>query len=148
MTRPALPPGMAMSAQKENIMQISQVLPNLTKRWSSNWKTRQLSRRLGGLALQFVGYLVITLLIMGITAGIVRQVVITNAQSSGIQFLALIYLCCLGIVTAQSFDSDEIRFQLNKIYDEQVRIEQNTTSPEVYELRKAVEELTDRVGHS
>jgi len=28
-----------------------------------------------------------------------------------------------------------------------VRIEQNTTSPEVYELRKAVEELTDRVGH-
>ena len=129
-------------------MQISQVLPNLTKRWSSNWKTRQLSHRLGGLAFQFLGYLVSTMLIMGITAGIIRQIVTSTAQSSGIQFLALVYLCALGIVTAHSFDADETRFLLDKIYAEQERIEQNTTSPEVYELRKAVEELTDRVGHS
>jgi hypothetical protein len=129
-------------------MQISQVFPNLTKRWSSNWKTRQLSRRLGGLAFQFLGYLVITLLIMGVVAGMVRQVLPITSQSSGIQFLALIYLCCLGIVTAHSFDTDEIRFLLDKIYGEAERIEQNTTSPEIYELRKAVEELTDRIGHS
>ena len=129
-------------------MQISQVLPNLTKRWSSNWKTRQLSRRLGGLAFQFLGYLVMTLLTLGIWAGIIRQVVTASAQSPGTSFLALVYLCILGIVTAHSFDADETRFMLDKIYAEQERIEQNTTSPEVYELRKAVEELTDRVGHS
>jgi hypothetical protein len=129
-------------------MQISQVLPNITKRWSSTWKARQLSRRLGGLAYQFLGYILITLLSLGASAGLVHQVVIPGLQSVGTQFLALVYLCSLGIVTAHSFDADEIRFLLNKIYDEQERIEQNTTSPEVYELRKAVEELTCRIGQS
>jgi hypothetical protein len=129
-------------------MQISNVLPKLTSHWSANWKARQLSRRLGGLAYQFLGYLVITLLILGIFAGLVGQVIPIQEHSVVIQFTALVFLCCLGIVTAHSFDSDEIKFLLNKIYDEQVRIEQNTASPEIYELRQAVEELTLRVGHS
>ena len=129
-------------------MQISNVLPNITKRWSTNWKARQLSRRLLGLAEQFAGLLVITLLMMGVAAGAVLQLVPAALHAGGIQFLALVFACCLGIVTAHSFDADEARFLANKTYDEMERIEQNTTCPEVYELRKAVEELTDRVGHS
>jgi hypothetical protein len=69
-------------------------------------------------------------------------------QYPAIQFLAIVFLCLLGIITAHSFDADEDRFVQNKIYDEAERIETNTASPEIYELRKAVEELTDRVGHS
>jgi hypothetical protein len=129
-------------------MQISHVIPNLTNRWSINWKARQLSRRLGDLAYQFLGYLIITLLSLGAFAGIITQILPAYEHAVTIQFTALIFLCTLGIITAHSFDTDETRFLLNKIYDEQIRIEQNTTSPEVYELRKAVEELTDRVGHS
>jgi hypothetical protein len=87
-------------------MQISHVLPKLTERWSINWKARQLSRRLGGLAYQFLGYLVITLLSMGVAAGAVLQLVPPALQVPGIQFLALVYLCLLGIITAHSFDAD------------------------------------------
>jgi uncharacterized integral membrane protein len=129
-------------------MQISNVLPKLTERWSSNWKARQLSRRLGNLALGFLGYLIMTILMMGVTAGIIINLVAYRFQYPAIQFLAIVFLCLLGIITAHSFDADEDRYLQNKIYDEQERIEQNTASPEIYELRKAVEELTDRVGHS
>jgi glucan phosphoethanolaminetransferase (alkaline phosphatase superfamily) len=129
-------------------MQISNVLPKLSARWSSNWKTRQLSRRLGNLALGFLGYLIMTILMMGVTAGIIINLVASRLQYPAIQFLAIVFLCLLGIITAHSFDADEDRFVQNKIYDEAERIETNTASPEIYELRKAVEELTDRVGHS
>jgi hypothetical protein len=129
-------------------MQTSQVFTNLSKRWAATWKTRRLSSRLVDLAFQFLGYLVITLLIMGVAAGIIHQLVPVVTQSPGIQFLALVYLCCLGIVTAASFDANHIKFLLENLFDEMERIELNTTSPEIYELRKNVEELTLRIGHS
>jgi hypothetical protein len=103
---------------------------------------------MGGLAYQFLGYVVITLLMLGVFAGIVSQLIPIMEHTAAIQFTALVFLCLLGIATAHSFDADETRFLLNKIYDEQERIEQNTTSPEIYELRKDVEELTLRIGHS
>ena len=128
-------------------MQLSHVLPNLKTRWSSAWKIRRLSDRLGDLAFQFLGYLIITLLIIGAAAGIIASFLPSGLHSPAIQFLALVFLCLLGIVTTRSFDENHIQFLLDKLDGEMERIESCTSSPEVYELRKAVEELTLRIGH-
>lgn len=129
-------------------MQLSHVLPNLKIRWSTSWKNRQLSRRLADLALQFLGYLIITLLMIGTAAGLTVSILPPYLHALAIQFLALVYLCLLGIVSARSVDTNRILYMLDKLDAEMERIESNTSSPEIYELRKAVEELTDRVGHS
>jgi hypothetical protein len=134
--------------EKENIMQLSHVLPNLKNRWINAWKIRHLSHRLGDLALQFLGYVIITLLMIGTAAGLTVSMLPPDLHALAIQFLALVYLCLLGIVIARAFDTNHIQYLLAKLDSEMERIESNTSSPEIYELRKAVEELTDRVGHS
>ena len=129
-------------------MQISQVLPNLTKRWSSTWKARQLSRRLGGLAYQFLSYILITLLILGVAASMIHQLVSIYLQYAGTQFIALIYLCSLGIATAHSFDTDETRFLLKQISIDLDHIATTSGTADLDSIREAINELTIRMGQS
>jgi hypothetical protein len=114
----------------------------------SNWKSRQISRRLRELSLQFAGYFIVTLLLMSTAAILIIYLLPAGIQNGSIQFLALIYMCCLGIVTAHSFDENHIKFQLDLIAADLERLTTNTASMEIESIIQAVNELTLRIGKS
>lgn len=129
-------------------MQLNQILPALRNRWSSNWKARHLSRRLAELAFQFVGYLVITILVQTAASILILAHVSSYLQMIGIQFLALIFFCCLGIATSRAFDSNRIHYLFELISSDVERIAVNTSSLDVEALRQSVDELQERLRQS
>lgn len=133
---------------KEDAMQLNHVLPALRNRWSANWKARHLSRRLAELAIQFLGYLVITILVLTVAAILILANVSSYLQMIGIQFLALIFICCLGIVTCRAFDTNGVQYLLHLISSDVERIAVNSGSLDIEALRQSVDELQERLRQS
>jgi hypothetical protein len=123
-------------------------LKSLTNRWSNNWKLHRLSKRLQELAIQFFFCLIFTLAILASAGGAAAYLLPPSYLVPCVEFLALIYLCLLGIETARLFDREELLHRLAEIEDAVEHSNNNLTSENINALTVALEELTIRMGIS
>jgi hypothetical protein len=92
-------------------------ISKLTVRWKRRWKTEDMAWRLRELVIQSIGYILMTLAMLGIIGSFAYTFLPLDVAEPGLLFLAIIYLLLLLITTVRLFDNNHTKYLTNKIED-------------------------------
>jgi hypothetical protein len=127
-------------------MQLSQALPKLKARWMINWKKHNLPLRTFDLTMLFFIRIGVTIFFFLLMGSFILYLLPDFIKIVSLQFLALVYVLYMLIVTARSFDQDSIRFMLKQVSADMAHVVQNTGATNIESLRQDIAHLEDRLG--
>jgi hypothetical protein len=93
------------------------IISKLTIRAKARWKKEDLAWRLRELGIQAIGYVLMTLAMIGIIGSVAYTFLPLDVAEPGLIFLAIIYLLLLLITTVRLFDNNHTKYLTNKIED-------------------------------
>jgi hypothetical protein len=93
------------------------LFPRLVARWQARWKKEDMAWRLRELFIQSIGYVLMTLAMIGIIGSVAYTFLPLGVAEPGLIFLAIIYLLLLLITTVRLFDNNHTKYLTNKIED-------------------------------
>lgn len=91
------------------------IISFLIARWRLRWKQQDMSWRLRELSIQIIGYLLITIVLIGFFGLLTFYILPLFMVELGTKFLAILYLLILLITTAHCFDENHTKYLLEKL---------------------------------
>jgi hypothetical protein len=111
-----------------------------------NWRLKRIAKRLPFLIADFLTSLFFTLVILASSGAFAFAILSPGLATSCIEFLSLVYLLLLSIMTVRNFDREKFLHTLEELVDAVEHSNGTLTTDNINCLTQAIDELRIRLG--